>query len=165
MPVFRQNIGETETEHAVEIYGKGKETAMAQKSTGKKTNTKSTSGKTSSGHQAKTPARREPAENLFMKQAGAYIMAVVGILLAVCMLLGDGVVGGGIQNLFCGLFGVIAYTLPIYFLILAFLWKPEWESGMLRWKIITAVVIVLFTSLLAHIFGGGPDTFHPAELY
>ena len=138
---------------------------MAQKSTGKKSNGRNTSAKKTSGKAEKTTVRREGGDHLFARQAGPYIMSVVGILLAVCMLAGDGIVGGGIQKLFCGLFGVIAYTLPIYFLILAFLWRAEWESGMLRWKVITAVVIALFTAQLAHIFGGGPDTFHPAELF
>ena len=142
---------------------------MAQKST---ENRKSTGR---SGSSAKTTAKKtdKPAarqvsrgeNSLFAQQAGPYILAVCGILLAVCMLAGDGIVGGGIQKLFCGLFGVIAYTLPIYLLILAFIWRAEWESGMLRWKVLSAVVIAAFTAQLAHIFDGGPDTFHPAELF
>lgn len=168
MPCLRTNIGSYTKKHQAgnrSSDGKGKEAAMAQKSTGKKSTGRSTSAKSTSVKKDKPAARRDYGENLFLKQAGPYILAVTGILLAVCMLVGGGVVGGGIQKLFCGLFGVIAYTLPIYFLILAFLWRTEWESGMLRWKIITAVVIALFTAQLAHIFGGGPDTFHPAELY
>jgi len=143
---------------------------MAQKSTGKQKTTgqKSSSGKAASRKTGKSAAeqpavRREGSE--FARQAGPYILAVVGILLAVCMLAGDGIVGGGIQKLFCGLFGVIAYTLPLYFLILAFIWRAEWESGLLRWKVITAAVIAVFTAQLAHIFDGGLDTFHPVELF
>jgi len=140
---------------------------MAQKSTGKTKSAGSTPAKKSSAAKAKNtakPAARRDNSTLAL-QLGPYILAVCGILLAVCMLAGDGIVGGGIQKLFCGLFGVIAYTLPIYFLILAFIWRAEWESGLLRWKVISAAVIACFTAQLAHIFDGGLDTFHPVELF
>lgn len=140
---------------------------MAQKSTGKTKSAGNTSAKKGSAAKAKNtakPAARRDNSMLAL-QLGPYILAVCGILLAVCMLAGDGIVGGGIQKLFCGLFGVIAYTLPIYFLILACIWRAEWESGLLRWKVISAAVIASFTAQLAHIFDGGLDTFHPAELF
>jgi len=140
---------------------------MAQKSTGKTKSAGDTSAK--KGSAAKTKSTAKPAarrdNSMLALQLGPYILAVCGILLAVCMLAGDGIVGGGIQKLFCGLFGVIAYTLPIYFLILAFIWRAEWESGLLRWKVISAAVIAAFTAQLAHIFDGGLDTFHPVELF
>lgn len=143
-----------------ESVRRGKEAAMAQKSTGK---TKSTGEKSArNGSAGKTKSTARPAaksENgMLAKQLGPYILAIAGVLLTVCMLAGDGIVGGGIQKLFCGLFGVIAYTLPVYFLILAFIWRAEWESGLLRWKVISAVVIAAFTAQLAHIFDKGIDT-------
>ncbi len=142
---------------------------MAQKSTGKTTadtkkksaNAKSTGKKTT----AKTGSVPRENDHSFARQAGPYILAVCGVLLAVCMLAGDGIVGGGIQKLFCGLFGVIAFTLPVYLMILALLWRAEWESGMLQWKITAACVIASFTAQLAHILDGGPATFHPVQLY
>ncbi len=140
---------------------------MAQSSTGKKNTAgqKKTAPKKSTGTKTNEKIKNPPRESGFARQAGPYILAVCGILLTVCMLAGDGIVGGGIQKLFCGLFGVIAFTLPVYLLILAFLWRAEWESGMLRWKVVAACVISSFTAQLAHILDGGPATFHPVELY
>ncbi len=138
---------------------------MAQKNTGKSGTKKTTAAPKKTDKKAVEKKNNPPRESGFARQAGPYILAICGILLAVCMLAGDGIVGGGIQKLFCGLFGVIAFTLPVYLLILAFLWRAEWESGMLRWKITAAVVIASFTAQLAHILDGGPATFYPVELY
>ncbi len=141
---------------------------MAQKNAGRSGTSgakKTTAAPKNNDKKAVEKKNHPPRESGFARQAGPYILAICGILLAVCMLAGDGIVGGGIQKLFCGLFGVIAFTLPVYLLILAFLWRAEWESGMLRWKVTAAAVIASFTAQLAHILDGGPATFHPVELY
>ncbi len=133
---------------------------------------KSTSGKKATSKNTKkqenTSARVTPQREYggsFARQVGPYLLAVGGLLLAVCMLAGDGIIGGGIQKLFCGLFGVVAYTLPLYFFLMAFLWRNDIESGLFRWKILSAFVILCATAQLAHIFDHGLDTFHPADLF
>jgi len=139
---------------------------MAQKSTANQKNTKKrkeTSPKTTAPKAEKPAVKREPST--FMIHAAPYLLAICGILLAVVLLAGDGIVGGGIQKLFCGLLGVIAYTLPLYFLILAFLWRTDWESGMFRWKVAVTAVVVALTAMLAHVFSGGADTLHPVDLF
>ncbi len=133
---------------------------------------KSTSGKKAASKNTKkqenTSARSSAhVENGsgFARQVGPYLLAVGGLLLAVCLLAGDGIIGGGIQKLFCGLFGVVAYTLPLYFFLMAFLWRNDIESGLFRWKILSSFVILCATAQLAHIFDHGLDTFLPAELF
>ncbi len=104
-------------------------------------------------------------DGAFARQVAPYLLAVGGLLLAVCLLAGDGIIGGGIQKLFCGLFGVVAYTLPLYFFLMAFLWRNDMESGLFRWKLLSAFVILCATAQLAHIFDHGLDTFLPTELF
>lgn len=137
---------------------------MPQKKTtsGKKTTTKNT--KKQENISTRASAHRENSGS-FARQVGPYLLAVGGLLLAVCLLAGDGIIGGGIQKLFCGLFGVVAYTLPLYFFLMAFLWRTDLESGLLRWKILSAFVILCCTAQLAHIFDHGLDTFHPVKLF
>jgi len=132
--------------------------SSAGKSTKKSKQEKSAAGKT------KEIKQGNPS-GTFLAQAGPYLMAVCGILLAVVLLAGDGIIGGTIQKVLCGLLGIVAYTLPVYFLILAFLWHTDYEAGILRWKAFAAVVILLLTAQLAHIFDHGPNTLYPAELY
>lgn len=137
---------------------------MPQKKTtsGKKTTSKNT--KKQENTSARSSVGKESGIS-FARQVTPYLLAVGGLLLAVCLLAGDGIIGGGIQKLFCGLFGVVAYTLPLYFFLMAFLWRADLESGLLRWKILSAFVILCCTAQLAHIFDHGLDTFHPAELF
>lgn len=137
---------------------------MPQKKTtsGEKTTPKNT--KKQENASTRASAQRENSGS-FARQVGPYLLAVGGLLLAVCLLAGDGIIGGGIQKLFCGLFGVVAYTLPLYFFLMAFLWRNDLESGLLRWKILSAFVILCCTAQLAHIFDRGLDTFHPVKLF
>ena len=98
---------------------------MAQKKSTGETKAKTTRSTSASGKsgaksnksaQTPTPSPAKRALAGFAMQAGPYIWAICALLLAVCLLAGDGIVGGAIQRLFCGLFGVMAYTLPLYFL-------------------------------------------------
>ena len=111
------------------------------------------------------PEKEIDPVNTFAYKAGPYILAIGAVLFAVCMLLGGGIVGGGIQSLFCGLFGVIAYTLPLYLVIFAFLWKSDYACGIVRWKVAAAAVIVAMTAVLVHVFDNGTETFHPVTLF
>lgn len=147
---------------------------MAQKkSTGetkaKTTRTTSAAGKTGAksnkSAQNPTPSPAKRALAGFAMQAGPYIWAICALLLAVCLLAGDGIVGGAIQRLFCGLFGVIAYTLPLYFLAIAAIWRADYECGVIRWKLLASLITVILTAVLVHVFDHGADTFVPRTLW
>ncbi len=143
---------------------------MAQKkSTGETKNTKPRTTQKKSGAKSNTQsAAPSPAKRAFVSfamQAGPYIWAICALLLAVCLLAGDGIVGGAIQRLFCGLFGVMAYTLPLYFLAIAAIWRADYECGVVRWKILASFVTAVLTAVLVHVFDHGADTFVPKTLW
>ena len=147
---------------------------MAQKkSTGetkaKTTRSTSTSGKSGAksnkSAQTPTPSPAKRALAGFAMQAGPYIWAICALLLAVCLLAGDGIVGGAIQRLFCGLFGVMAYTLPLYCLAIAAIWRADYECGVIRWKLLASLITVILTAVLVHVFDHGADTFVPKTLW
>ncbi len=143
---------------------------MAQKkSTGETKNTKPRTTQKKSGAKSNTQsAAPSPAKRAFVSfamQAGPYIWAICALLLAVCLLAGDGIVGGAIQRLFSGLFGVMAYTLPLYFLAIAAIWRADYECGVVRWKILASFVTAVLTAVLVHVFDHGADTFVPKTLW
>ena len=143
---------------------------MAQKkSTGETKNTKPRTTQKKSGAKSNTQsASPSPAKRAFVGfalQTGPYIWAICALLLAVCLLAGDGIVGGAIQRLFCGLFGVMAYTLPLYFLAIAAIWRADYECGVVRWKILASFVTAVLTAVLVHVFDHGADTFLPKTLW
>ncbi len=147
---------------------------MAQKKSttetkAKTTRTGSVSGKMSEksnkSAQAAAPSPAKRALAGFVMQAGPYIWAICALLLAVCLLAGDGIVGGAIQRLFCGLFGVMAYTLPLYLLAIAAIWRADYECGVIRWKVIASCITVILTAVLVHVFDHGADTFVPTTLW
>lgn len=140
-----------------------------KKSTGETKNTKPRTTQKKSGAKSNTQsAAPSPAKRAFVSfamQAGPYIWAICALLLAVCLLAGDGIVGGAIQRLFCGLFGVMAYTLPLYFLAIAAIWRADYECGVVRWKILASFVTAVLTAVLVHVFDHGADTFVPKTLW
>ena len=97
----------------------------ANKKNTKKNTKKSAPDKTSTGgakkdiknknHAGNSPRSGNVNENSFMSQLAPYIIAVVAILFAVCMYAGDkaGIIGGGMNKLFIGLSGRLAYALPV----------------------------------------------------
>ena len=147
---------------------------MAQKKSTGETKAKTTRSTSASGKsgaksnksaQTPTPSPAKRALAGFAMQAGPYIWAICALLLAVCLLAGDGIVGGAIQRLFCGLFGVMAYTLPLYFLAIAAIWRADYECGVIRWKLLASLITVILTAVLVHVFDHGADTFVPKTLW
>ena len=82
-------------------------------------NTKSTANKSAKSSSAKTQktkttskssAKSAPAKNppvrdyTFLIQAAPYILALAAVLIGVCVVIGEGKVGGGIRDIFTGLF-------------------------------------------------------------
>ena len=146
-----------------------KKTAASPKAdnTAKKTSAKEAADIKKENKKAKNNRSEKDAGGVssFAYTVGPYVLAVCAGLLAVCMLAGDGIVGGGIQHVFCGLFGVIAYTLPLYLVIFAFLWRSDYECGIVRWKVLAVAVIIAMTAVLVHVFDKGASTLHPVTLY
>ena len=95
-----------------------------------------------------------------------YVFLLCAVSLIACLLLRNvGVVGGAIKSILFGLFSGAAYTLPLYMLLAAVLWRSDAENGILPWKIVCYSVTFVLTTVLMHFLAGGADTFSPAQQY
>ncbi len=95
-----------------------------------------------------------------------YVFGVTALFFAICLLAdGVGVVGAAIKNVLFGLFSGAAYTLPLFLLLVAVLWRADSESGVLSWKICCYCVTYLLVAVLMHFLAGGTETFHIGNLY
>lgn len=128
-----------------------KTTGTARKTSGKKTTAK----KQTKTAPAKNARNAESYE--FLSQAAPYILAAVAILLAVCIVIGEGRVGGGIKDFFTGLFSGAAYALPLFILVRAFLWKRDSAEGQNYGRNSCTVIVFLCLTMLLHIVGGGEN--------
>ena len=95
-----------------------KKTTGRSSANGKKKNKTAGSGKSRSASAAEAKRR----ENTLLRHAAPYIVAAVAVLIAVCLITGEGKVGGGVRDMFAGLFSGAAYALPVFMLVRAVLW-------------------------------------------
>jgi len=136
------------------------------KTTGGKTYKKSPAKKATAKNSAKEPAKRNKKEAVVKAPAGLFgqilpfVVLVVAVLLCVCLLLDNaGVLGNFIKNTLFGLFSGAAYTLPLYLLLAAVLWRADKENGVLPWKIVCYSVTFLLSTILLHFLADGASTF------
>ena len=81
-----------------------------------------------------------------------------------------GVVGFYICQAFLGCLGFAAYLIPLLMIYLVIFWKRYYEDGVLIFKVVLSVVLMLLISAIVHVFTcqGNPvlaNTVHPIELY
>ena len=141
---------------------------MPQSKSNKKTTGKTTTAKTkkqTSKNTSKSAAAKEsvkkPIENTFFYQAAPYIIAVAAVLIAVCVIAGEGKIGGGIRGVLTGLFAGDAYVLPVILLLRTFLWNRDVEEGQNRGRNIASGVVFVLIAMVLHSIGGGEATLSP----
>jgi len=138
-----------------------KKTAAAKKSASSSRSVKKT---TRESARPEKEAARRPAG--LGAQLMPFIFLVAAVFFAVCLVAkGVGFVGGGIRDVLLGLFSGVAYTLPIYLILGAFMWRSDLEKGMTAWKIFCYFITFLTTTALMHFFADGAHTFAAAEHY
>ena len=98
-----------------------------KKTTGKGAAEKSS--KTKKNKSASKDKSKNIYKNSFLNQAAPYIFAVVAVLIAVCVIAGEGSVGGGVRRILTGLFAGGAYVLPVMILLRSILWNRDIEEG------------------------------------
>lgn len=103
-----------------------------------------------------------PAEENFVQQLTPYLVSLFALLLAVCIIAGEGKIGGGIRNLLAGLFSGAAYILPVFILIRALTWRRDIEDGAFAARTACLSVVFVLLSALLHILGGGAETLYPS---
>ena len=137
-----------------------------------KKNASSETKKKNNGDSSKTKNEKKPAESTpavktptgLAAQLIPYILLVAAIAYAICLFsAGAGLLGGGLRSLSFGLFGGAAYTIPLYLLLAAFMWRMDRENGILAWKGICYGITFLISSIMMHFFAGGAATFSPIE--
>ncbi len=138
-----------------------------KKTTGKTTaqKTKKQTAKNTSKSSAPKETVKKPSESAFFYQAAPYILAVAAVLIAVCVIAGEGKIGGGIRGILTGLFAGGAYVLPVILLVRTFLWNRDVEEGQNRGRNIAAGVVFVLIAMLLHALGGGEATLSPKIHY
>jgi len=130
-----------------------KKSAPAGKKTGKNT---------SKAAPAKVSA---PRDYTFLIQAAPYILALAAVLIGVCVVIGEGKVGGGIRGIFTGLFAGGAYALPLLLLVRAYFWNRDNEEGQATAKSACLTIVFVLLTMLLHVLGGGNNTIDVKNFY
>jgi len=103
-----------------------------------------------------------PAEESVLQQLTPYLFALAALLLAVCIIAGEGKIGGGIRGLFAGLFSGAAYVLPVMLLVRAMTWRRDLEDGAFAARSVCLGIVYILLAMLLHILGGGADVLTPS---
>ena len=129
---------------------------------------KSTAKKTASAKStAKSAPAKQPVQRDYtvLMQAAPYILALAAVLIGVCVVIGEGKVGGGIRGIFTGLFAGGAYALPIVLLVRAYFWNCDSEEGQTAAKSACLAIVFVLLTMLLHVLGGGDDTIDVKKYY
>ncbi len=166
-----------QTKNNTKNSGTKSKTSSASKSkAGAKENSKSASKKETGPKTGKTsakktdaPVREEraevPYEEGFVHQLTPYIISLFALLLAVCIIAGEGKIGGGIRGVLAGLFSGAAYVLPVCILVRALTWRRDLEDGAFAARSACMGVVYILLAMLLHILGGGDSSLSPAVHY
>jgi len=132
----------------------------------KNTGTKKTVKNTSASKKTKAAATKpavQKKDNAVIRQIAPYILAAAAVLLGVCVIFGEGKVGGGLRDIFTGLFAGGAYVLPVLMLVRTFLWNRDNEEGQLTPRSVCLGVEFVFVTMFLHVIGGGQNTLSVKE--
>ena len=139
-------------------------TGAASKTAAKKTPAKKTVA--SVPEKQKAPRKKISTPSGLAAQLLPFILLVAAIFYTVCLFAdGVGIVGSWIRSFSFGLFSGAAYTLPLYMLVAAVMWRSDNEEGMVPWKLLCYTVTFLVTAAMLHFFAGGPAVFSPVQHY
>ena len=89
-----------------------------------------------------------------------YVLFCLSIFAAVSFFLRDiagldgetGTFGSFLADFLCGLFGVVAYALPLFMFVLALRWRTYVKKGLLLPKILLSTSFLLLLSAIIHVF-------------
>ncbi|MBQ9996223.1 MAG: hypothetical protein IJP32_07620, partial [Clostridia bacterium] len=102
-----------------------------------------------------------PYEEGFVHQLTPYFISLFALLLAICIIAGEGKIGGGIRGVLAGLFSGAAYVLPVFILVRALTWRRDIEDGAFAARSACMGVVYILLAMLLHILGGGAATLAP----
>ena len=137
--------------------------ATSQKGSSNRKTTNSRSGAKSGGSRSgsarKTAQRNSKAAKSAQKasnnkQMGAIILFAVALFLAFLAFLKGGGVWLVLQNVFFGLFGVMAYVIPFFLIAVAILISMDRDTDNLQPKIVLAMLFIWFLCAAIYVFAG-----------
>ncbi|NLD30179.1 MAG: DNA translocase FtsK [Clostridiales bacterium] len=137
--------------------------ATSQKGSSNRKTTNSRSGAKSGGSRSgsakKTAQRNSKAAKSAQKasnnkQMGAIILFAVALFLAFLAFLKGGGVWLVLQNVFFGLFGVMAYVIPFLLIAVAILISMDRDTDNLQPKIVLAMLFIWFLCAAIYVFAG-----------
>ena len=137
--------------------------ATSQKGSSNRKTTNSRSGAKSGGSRSgsarKTAQRNSKAAKSAQKasnnkQMGAIILFAVALFLAFLAFLKGGGVWLVLQNVFFGLFGVMAYIIPFLLIAVAILISMDRDTDNLQPKIVLAMLFIWFLCAAIYVFAG-----------
>ena len=150
-----------------------KKTQSAKKSTGAKQKTHEEAPEKNKKSTKKLNASNEKKERVqvfeesrrskkLIHQIMPYTLGILAVFVVICFLLidvfegissenGVGILGKGIRDLLCGLFGFGAFFVPIFLFILSLTWGYAVEKNCLLAKIFYALAAVVSVSTLMHV--------------
>ncbi len=97
---------------------------------------------------------------MFVNQLIPYFLIVFALFLLLCFVTHDlfgkkdalGIVGSGMRNLFCGLFGGSAYAIPLLFAYLGIRWRRFTAQNNLTAKTVFTFLTLIDLSAVIHVF-------------
>ncbi len=97
---------------------------------------------------------------MVVNQLIPYFLVVFALFLLLCFVTNDmfnqkdalGVVGSGMRNLFCGLFGASAYAIPFLFAYLGIRWRRFTSQNNLNSKTVFTFLTLIDLSAVIHVF-------------
>ena len=119
-----------------------------------------------SGNGARRSNRRSGGDSTsFLHQVVPYILFWVSLFAAVSFILRDicgldstaGAFGNALANFLCGLFGIAAYLVPVFGVVIALRWRRFVKEGILAKKLFLSISFILLLSGIIHVFQDGKE--------
>lgn len=101
----------------------------------------------------------------FADKGMPYVLAVAAILVAVCVIFGEGWFGEAVKNVLTGIFSGAAYVIPVILLLRVILWKRDTEEGLRTSRSVCLTFVFLIITMLLHVLGDGAESFSISEHY
>ena len=98
--------------------------------------------------------KKQPDPSAPIHQIAIVLFLAMALFVGICFAFKDdvGVIGGAIQNVFFGLFGLGALAVPFLLVQIALFWKRDMATGAVRYKYLVAIFFTIFLSVLIHAF-------------
>lgn len=143
---------------------KGTKSTAKKKTTARRTTAASRGSGSRSNARRKTTARKtaknaaKAAGGSSNRQVGAIVLFAIALFLLFVAIIPGGNVWAGLQSVLFGIFGVIAYVIPVLLIYVAVMTSMDRDIPNMRAKIIETVVLIILVCSAVDIFGGnGPN--------